>query len=208
MKLFSKVRKAFGKSTIECKKKPYADVNINELIDGVFSGKSNRVIKPADKSTIKIFLASSAELKYEREQFELFINRENKRLHERGIFLRLEIWEDFLDTMSRTRLQDEYNKVIQGCDMFVSLFATKVGMYTAEEFEVAFQQFKKDNKPHILTYFKKSKIDTTDLNRKDTNGLFDFQDKLKLLGHFFSVFENVQDLQLHFKKQLEHLFNI
>ncbi|MEM9276584.1 MAG: hypothetical protein AAGA80_27125, partial [Cyanobacteria bacterium P01_F01_bin.143] len=84
---------------------------------------------------IKIFLASSSELKGDREQFEILIGRENKEYIRKGIFLELVIWEDFLDAMSATRLQDEYNKTIAECDVFVSLFWTKVGQYTEEEFE-------------------------------------------------------------------------
>ena len=61
----------------------------------------------------KIFLASSSELKDDRQQFEIFINRKNKEWVDRGVFLELVIWEDFLDAMSQTRLQDEYNKAIK-----------------------------------------------------------------------------------------------
>ncbi len=63
--------------------------------------------------TIKIFLASSSELKEDREQFEIFINRKNKEYIKQGIFLELVTWDDFLDAMSATRLQDEYNKAIK-----------------------------------------------------------------------------------------------
>lgn len=77
--------------------------------------------------TIKIFLASSAELKSDREQFEIFINRKNKQWVNRGVFLHLLIWEDGLDAMSKTRLQDEYNKAIRECDLFVVLFLPRSG---------------------------------------------------------------------------------
>ena len=75
----------------------------------------------------KLFLASSSELKEDREQFEIFIGRKNKEWFAKGVFLDLVIWEDFLDAVSQTRLQDEYNKAIQECDLFVMLFFTKVG---------------------------------------------------------------------------------
>ena len=52
------------------------------------------------------------------------------------------MWEDFLDALSGTCLQDEYNKSIRECDVFVMLLSTKVGKYTEEEFEAAFGQFK------------------------------------------------------------------
>ena len=80
--------------------------------------------------TKKVFLASSAELKEDREQFEIFINRKNKDWNAKGVFLDLVVWEDFLDAMSQTRLQDEYNKAIRECELFVMLFWTKVGPYT------------------------------------------------------------------------------
>src|SRR5271167_3850288 len=80
--------------------------------------------------TTNIFLASSAELKKDRDEFQIFINDKNKDWVDKGVFLRLEIWEDFLDAMSQTRLQDEYNKAIRKSDIFVMLFGTKVGKYT------------------------------------------------------------------------------
>ena len=76
---------------------------------------------------IKLFLASSSELEEDRKEFELFIGRKNKELIKENIFIRLEIWEDFLDAMAQTRLQDEYNRVIKECDIFVMLFFYKSG---------------------------------------------------------------------------------
>ena len=49
--------------------------------------------------TVKIFLASSAELVDDRRTFEIFLSRQNKNLIKDGVFLELVIWEDFLDAM-------------------------------------------------------------------------------------------------------------
>ncbi|MEO6730287.1 MAG: tetratricopeptide repeat protein [Ferruginibacter sp.] len=157
-------------------------------------------------NTIKIFLASSAELKDDRKEFEEFIGRENKLLQQKGTFLHLDIWEDFIDAVSATRLQDEYNKKIQAADIFVMLFFTKVGMYTSEEFDNALEQFKKAEKPLIYTYFKNADIKFGSLNRKEANSVWDFQEKLKALGHFQTAYENDSELKLHFKEQLDELF--
>jgi hypothetical protein len=108
----------------------------------------------------KIFLASSSELKEDRKEFEILINRKNKQWVDRGVFLELVIWEDFLDALSKTRLQDEYNRAIKEADIFVMLFSTKVGPYTEEEFDAAVGQFKATNKPVVYTYFKDSQIST------------------------------------------------
>lgn len=153
----------------------------------------------------RIFLASSAELVEDRREFEIFINRQNKRWHERGVFLELVIWEDFIDAVSQTRLQDEYNKALKGCDVFVMLFWTKVGMYTAEEFETAFGQFRATGRPLIYTYFKNAPILTGAANRRDMTSLWDFQDKLQKLGHFQREYANSDQLKLHFFEQLEKL---
>ncbi|MGH7491106.1 MAG: NB-ARC domain-containing protein [bacterium] len=153
----------------------------------------------------KIFLASSAELKSDREQFEIFISRKNKLWAKKGVFLHLEIWEDFPDAISQTRLQDEYNKAIRECDIFVMLFCTKVGRYTAEEFETAFEQFKAMNKPLIFTYFKDAPLTTGSANKDDLSSLWDFQEKLKQLGHFPTVYKNIEGLCEHFGNQLDKL---
>ncbi|MFZ4667355.1 MAG: hypothetical protein ACOYME_13090, partial [Prochlorotrichaceae cyanobacterium] len=129
---------------------------------------------------IKIFLASSSELKEDREQFEIFMYRECKKRFEDGVFLHLDIWEDFLDAMSATGLQSEYNKAIQDCDIFVLLAWNKVGKYTAEEFEKAFGAFTENQKPFIFTYFKPS----TTKNRAEIQSLWEFEDKLNELKHY------------------------
>ena len=155
--------------------------------------------------TTKIFLASSAELEEDRKNFEILINRQNKTWKNQGVFLELIVWEDFLDAMSRTRLQDEYNKAIHGCDVFVMLFFTKVGPYTAEEFEVAFKQSQATNRPFIFTYFKDAQISTTSANMKDVASLLAFRERLDALGHFCTVYKNIEGLQLHFLQQLHKL---
>lgn len=153
----------------------------------------------------KLFLASSSELKEDREQFEIFIYRKNKDWIDKGIFLDLIIWEDFIDAVSKTRLQDEYNKAIRDCDIFVMLFFTKVGPYTDEEFETASGQFKATNKPFIFTYFKAAEISTGNVNRNDQQSLWAFQDKLKGLGHFYTVYKNIDELKFKFNQQLDKL---
>ena len=151
---------------------------------------------------IKIFLASSSELKDDREQFEIFINRKNKEYIKQSVFLELVIWEDFLDAMSATRLQDEYNKAITDCDVFVSLFKTKVGRYTEEEFTQAFKTFQNNKRPLIYTYFQDSQINVNQVNLEDLMSLKNFKDKLSQLGHYYIIYKNIDDLKHRFSEQL------
>jgi len=147
----------------------------------------------------KLFLASSSELIDERKEFEIFINRKNKEWFDKGLFLDLNQWEDFLDAMSPTRLQDEYNKAIKDCDLFIMLVWTRVGQYTEEEFETAVGQFKATQKPFVFTYFKEAAAGTTDAS------VAAFQKKLNALGHFYTRYRNIDQLKLHFGQQLDKL---
>ena len=147
---------------------------------------------------IKIFLASSNELKNEREQFEIEIYRKCKTWFEDSVFLHLDIWEDFSARMSSTRKQNEYNKYVQEADLFVILAYSKVGLYTEEEFDNAFGAFKATSKPFIFTYFKDSPVMVD-------SSLQQFKDKLSALGHFYSCYIDRNDLWNQFNKELERL---
>jgi tetratricopeptide (TPR) repeat protein len=159
----------------------------------------NEIIK-----IIKIFLASSSELKDDREQFEIFINRKNKKYIEQGIFLELVVWEDFIDAMSKTRLQDEYNKAITECHIFVSLFHTKVGIYTEEEFTKALETFKANGNLRIYTYFKDAPINMSQI-RSEIMTLLNFKERLHNLGHFHTSYADINDLKHKFSEQLNKI---
>ena len=76
-------------SKFEEKNKPFYHVELDEdlPVTDVLNGYSTPVDRGGAQKDIKIFLASSAELKAEREQFEIFIHRENQRLYRKGIFI-------------------------------------------------------------------------------------------------------------------------
>ena len=185
----------------EEKNKPWYHDELDEdlPVSKILNGYSSPIERKGDQKNIKIFLASSSELREEREQFEIFIHRENQKLYKNGIFIELRLWENSIDAMSQTRLQDEYNKVVKQSDIFVSLFFTKVGKYTLEEFETAFGQFKRTGKPLVYTYFKSADINTENIT-DEINSLLGFKKKLEALGHFRTTFNNIDDLKNQFKK--------
>lgn len=154
---------------------------------------------------IRIFLASSAELREERQLFEIEIYRKTKSWFDRGIFLHLDIWEDLSAKMSmRGRSQSDYNEVIKECNILILLAYTKVGMYTAEEFEVAYGQFKKTKKPFIFTYFKDAEISTGNIT-PEFMSLLKFKEKVSELGHFYSTYSDFNHLWNQFNKELARL---
>ncbi len=152
---------------------------------------------------IKIFLASSSELKEEREAFREFISIENNTLVKEGIYLELITWEYFYDAVSATGLQEEYNKAIKECELMVCLFYTKAGKYTVEEFNAAYLHFKEHGRPHIFTYFKQSGFDNN-VRRDHLESLWKFQDELKAINHFYTRYNNIDALKNNFKRQLTH----
>lgn len=154
--------------------------------------------------SIKIFLASSAELVNDRTAFKQFIYDKTVLWKSKNIFFELIIWEDFLDSMSETRKQDDYNLAIKECDIFVLLFFTKVGKYTEEEFDIAYQQFKSAGKPLIFTYFKDAPINSGEIDERVLT-MLNFKKRLSGLEHFYSVYKTSEGLQLHFSKQLDIL---
>jgi len=153
--------------------------------------------------TIKIFLASSAELDSEKDQVDLFIARKNKDYQKKGLFLELSTWKDFVSAMTEDRTQELYNNYIRSCDIAVFLFHTRLGRYTREEFDVAHHSFKtsanKPKKPLIYTYFR------SDLNEAEE--ITSFKMYVDSLDHFFDTYSSTEDLLVKLNRQLDKLEN-
>ncbi len=208
-------RKKDGKLKIECPAS-YEDVDVLELLDGISVeklpswAKDENIPKPSSQEsedkvrTIKIFLASSSELKEDRDAFDLYFRQQNDRLRKQGIYLEIVRWENFLDAMSETRLQNEYNQEVKACDIFVSLFFSKTGKYTEEEFDTAHKQFLNTKKPIIYTFFKNAPLDSNNIGDEIIT-LLNFKKKLAALGHFYTSYNNIEHLKLQFSDQLEKL---
>ena len=154
---------------------------------------------------IKIFLASSSELKEDRDAFDLHFRQANDRLFKKGIYLKILRWETFLDAISETSLQDEYNKEVRNCDIFASLFQMKTGQYTEEEFDVAHRAFKDSGKPLIYAYYMETNISNDKRLRENFMSLWSFQGKLSGLGHYPTHYTSIEDLLLQFLGQLDKM---
>ena len=189
-----------------------AEFSVSRLLDGIEKpGKRTNIINEEQSNkhslgltTIEVFLASSSELEEERNKVEIWVRRQNDELIRNGFRLKLHLWEDFLDAMSKTRLQDEYNKAVLRSDIMLCLFATKIGRFTKEEFEVAYNGFKESGRPRfIYTYFKEAQIKVTDETAiSNSNELNKFRKSLVELGHFPSFFKSTDDLEKQLSTQV------
>jgi hypothetical protein len=213
-------RRLDNRLEVECPES-YEEVSVLKLLDGLeLEPRPSWAEAPANEAvvveaserpsaeperTIKIFLASSEELRDDRDEFDLYFRQRNDSLRERGLYLEIVRWENFLDAMSETRLQDEYNREVRACDIFVSLFGTKTGKFTEEEFNVAHQAHEEGGKPLIYTYFKDVEISTGAANQRDLESLWAFQAKLEKLGHFHTQYKGAEHLKRHFRDQLDKL---
>lgn len=147
--------------------------------------------------TIKVFLASSDELTYERLQFDSLFNHLNRIFRPRGLYLELSMWEYLDSSMGIKRKQDEYNEELKTCEMCIVMFWTRFGEYTNEELMTAYKELKEGRNPKKLYVFFKEPAEMSD-------DLKVFKQNFsKELGHFFCKFENVDSMRLHFLLQLE-----
>lgn len=163
--------------------------------------------------TIKIFIASSAELEQDRKAFREFLSIENDRRHYDGEYLELVQWEFFYNGVSAKidGKQGDYNEELKGCDIVICLFYKKAGKYTQIEFDTAIKQFHDKGTPLIYTYFKepdgqiKEEQDLDDASEKSRQDLLEFKKRLQEIGHFYTRYNNIDNLKLQFLKQLDFL---
>ncbi len=81
-------------------------------------------------------------------------------------------------------------------------FLYKSSKYTKEEFDKAFTQLKLTGNPLIYSYFK-STVPDPKLNIQLANDLISFKKRLAEIGHFYTVYYNIEDLKYQFEKPLD-----
>ena len=149
--------------------------------------------------TIKIFLASSEELDYDRMAFGNLVRRLDDMYEKRGIRIKLFEWEDYDSAYNDKRKQDEYNEYVKQSDIFLALFHKKAGQFTIEEFDKASEQFKTTASPKVYTYCKDLKP-----GDEESPELKEFKERLfNEMGHYWCRYDNRESLQFQFVMQLQ-----
>lgn len=149
---------------------------------------------------IKIFLASSLELRAERELMASLANSLNTVLESQGYQVIIVEWENLDASMTSQHKQEDYNDKLRECDMCIALYWTKFGMYTKIELDTAYERLKAGENPKKLyVYFK----DADELSVE----LREFRDTFHInYGHFYTPFANFDTLKAHFLLQfMEYL---
>lgn len=145
--------------------------------------------------TIKIFLASSEELKPEREMMASLANSLNTVLEKQGIQVIAIEWENLDASMGPLHKQEDYNIKLKECELCMVLYWTKCGMYTKTELDTAFNELNMGNNPRkVYVYFKESD--------NPSEELIAFRDSFPTkYGHFYTPFANFDTLKAHFLLQ-------
>ena len=100
---------------------------------------------------ITVFLASSDELKNDRNSFHSLVASLDEIFEPRGYRIRCRRWEDFSAFCTGTRTQDDYNRIVRASDICICMFHRKAGEYTIEEFNQALDEYVK-NQSHPKTF--------------------------------------------------------
>ena len=139
--------------------------------------------------TIKVFIASSEELRLERLEIADMIQQLNRILKPRGVEI------DPLDN------HEEYHRELKNCEMCLALYWTKFDGQTKEELDTAYSELCAGRNPQKLyVYFKDANDITPELKAFKES----FSTKY---GHFFCRFENVDTMKLNFLLQFEDYQN-
>lgn len=86
---------------------------------------------------VKVFIASSAELKQERMELVDLLQDLNDEMEERGTKFKPVLWEYMDSSMGEKRKEDEYLEKLRGCEICIVLIWRTLGEYTVEELDVA-----------------------------------------------------------------------
>lgn len=147
--------------------------------------------------TIKVFIASSEELKIERLEFTDMLQQLNRIFKPRGLEIEPVKWEYLDASMGPLHKQEEYNNELKTCEMCLVLYWTRFGDYTKSELETAYSELCAGRNPQKLyVYFKDAEDITPELKA--------FKDSFATeYGHFYCHFENVDTMKLNFLLQFE-----
>lgn len=148
--------------------------------------------------TIKVFLASSKELKMDRLMFGDLVQRLNKIYEPMGLKIELAKWEDMDAAYNGCPKQEEYDAEVRSSEMFLALFHTVAGEFTVREFHVAAEERERRGLPKTFVFcrvLQPGDVETAELKEFKHH-------LLKELGHFWRDYANSESLLLDFVLQL------
>lgn len=161
--------------------------------------------------TVRVFIASPGDVSEERDIASLVVGELNRIFaNPFGVDLDAIRWETHAWPDIRRDAQDVINKQIGEFDILVGVMWRRFGSPTkraksgtGEEFERAYDLFKKHGRPKIMFYFRTTPFYTTDLKElAQFRRVVEFRKALEKLGVLYWTY----DVPLHFERNVrEHL---
>ena len=95
------------------------------------------------------------------------------------------------------------NEKLLECDVVLCMFFKKVGDFTKEELDVAYQHFKEDGKPRYLyVFFKSGKVDIDEIDEEILKiGML--KNEIEEAEQIYKRFDSDKDLILQLRDQLD-----
>ena len=143
---------------------------------------------------IKLFLALSGKLKEERDEIEKFISRFNDDLIQQKIYVKLVIWEKLSGKFSKDRKQEDFNVEVLKSDIFICLIHDKIGAFSKEEYDAAYEGFKKQGKPELIyIYFSDKEVKPSEIT-KDFQSVLDLKSEISKNHQFYRTYNSKEAL--------------
>lgn len=159
---------------------------------------------PEVVSKIAVFIGSPGDVAEERKIVGETVKSLNVEFaSSRNMMLEVKQWETHVWPGFGEDAQDVINQRIGQYDIFVGIFwnrfgtpTPRAGSGTAEEFERAYTEWKKNKRPSLMLYFRRSPADLSDLGElAQKQRLLEFKGTLQRLGALFREYSDVQEFQ-------------
>jgi hypothetical protein len=160
---------------------------------------------------LKIFVASPSDVSQERDIVSLVVEELRRSL---GELLKIELetirWETHSWPDIGDDAQDVINKQIDEYDVLVGMMWKRFGTATkrassgtGEEFERAYEFFKKYNRPKIMIYFRTTPFySTSQSDISQFRKVVQFRKKIEKLGVYYREYNDILEFERQFREQL------
>lgn len=152
---------------------------------------------------IRLFLASSDNLKEERNEVEKFISRLNDDLIQKSTYIKLVIWEKLSGKFSNQQKQEDFNDEVRKSDIFICLIHDKIGPFSKEEYDAAYDGFKNKSKPELVyIYFSDKEIKPSKIT-EDFQSVLDLKKEISQNHQFYRTYSSVEGLLYSIDRDLK-----
>ena len=169
------------------------------------------------RTVVRVFLASPSDVAAERLIVERVVGELNSSIAPKiEMLLELVRWEDMVPSIGRPQQVILDQADIESCDVFIGILWNKFGTPTGravsgteEEFELAYQSWKKSGTPHIMFYFCQRPANfqrPVELEQK--RKVLEFRERLSGMG-IFVTYDAVADFETRVRQDLtKHLLTL